>query len=195
MPFFKNKKNQSDEQLLHEYRKNKNLDAIEELYLRYSHLVFFVCMKYLKNEEESKDAVMEIFNKLLSEKQKKEIKNFKNWLFVITRNYCFYQIKKRNRQYELDSEIKKNKTFFMENVEFDTLINSKQNKNDLLNEALKKLPADQKACIQLFYYQNKTYQDISEITGFDLKKVKSCIQNGKRRLKNLLEQNEVFDDD
>ena len=195
MPFFKNKKNQSDEQLLHEYRKNKNLDAIEELYLRYSHLVFFVCMKYLKNEEESKDAVMEIFNKLLSEKQKKEIKNFKNWLFVITRNYCFYQIKKRNRQYELDGEIKKNKTFFMENVEFDTLINSKQNKNDLLNEALKKLPADQKACIQLFYYQNKTYQDISEITGFDLKKVKSCIQNGKRRLKNLLEQNEVFDDD
>jgi len=60
-------------------------------------------------------------------------------------------------------------------------------------EALKKcigeLKSEQKECITLFYLEEKCYQEIAEELNFDLKKVKSHIQNGKRNLKICMEQN------
>jgi len=42
----------------------------------------------------------------------------------------------------------------------------------------------------LFFLQQKCYKDVAEVTGFDLGKVKSYIQNGKRNLKICMERNE-----
>ena len=60
-------------------------------------------------------------------------------------------------------------------------------------EALKKcidqLKNEQKECIKLFYLEEKCYQEIAESTNYELKKVKSYIQNGKRNLKICMEQN------
>ena len=56
----------------------------------------------------------------------------------------------------------------------------------LLEEALEELNPEQKSCITLFYHHKKSYQQISEITGYSLLQVKSNIQNGKRNLKLLL---------
>jgi len=53
----------------------------------------------------------------------------------------------------------------------------------------KKLNSEQKKSIELFYFQKKSYQEIVDETGFELKKVKSYIQNGKRNLKICIEQN------
>jgi len=55
-----------------------------------------------------------------------------------------------------------------------------------LEEALKQLKPEQQSCIQLFYIEEKSYQEVATITGFEIKKVKSYIQNGKRNLKILM---------
>ena len=43
-------------------------------------------------------------------------------------------------------------------------------------------------CVRLFYLEDKSYREVAEATGFDLGKVKSAIQNGKRNLKLYLEK-------
>ena len=50
------------------------------------------------------------------------------------------------------------------------------------------LPEEQRKCIRLFYFDNKSYAEISSETGFELKGVKSFIQNGRRNLKIWLEK-------
>ena len=57
-----------------------------------------------------------------------------------------------------------------------------------LTKALSKLSEHQLICIKLFFYEKRSYQEIAEETGYELKKVKSYIQNGKRNLKNFLEK-------
>ena len=59
---------------------------------------------------------------------------------------------------------------------------------DLMETALKELNPEQQQCVTLFYLQKKSYQEISQSTGYNLLQVKSYIQNGKRNLKILIEQ-------
>ncbi len=191
----KNIADKSDQELLLEYRLEENLSAFETLFLRYSHLIFLVCMKYLKNEPDSQDALMEIFEQSLVDLQKYEISNFRGWLYLKTRNFCLYKIRKKRRSVDVLQKFKKSEKNFMENSAFDTLIGGKQIRIEKLPAALEKLAEDQKRCLQLFYFEKKTYQQIAEATGLKLNKVKSCIQNGKRNLKNWLKQTEAFQDE
>ena len=64
------------------------------------HLVYGVCLKYLKEREESKDAVMQIFEKLIVEIPKHNIENFSSWLHVVTKNYCLMQLRSDKSQSE-----------------------------------------------------------------------------------------------
>ena len=60
--------------------------------------------------------------------------------------------------------------------------------NMKLKKCIDSLSSEQKQCIQLFYYKEKCYKEISDITKYNIKKVKSYIQNGKRNLKNCMEK-------
>ena len=55
-----------------------------------------------------------------------------------------------------------------------------------LEKAITTLSDDQKQCIELFYLQEKTYKEVTDMTGFSMNQVKSHIQNGRRNLKSYL---------
>ena len=57
----------------------------------------------------------------------------------------------------------------------------------ILMNCIDALKDEQKACIDLFYLKKHCYQEVAEQTGFEIKKVKSYIQNGKRNLKICIE--------
>ena len=76
---------QTDEELVAAYRDTLDNYYVGTLYKRYTHLIMGVCIKYLKNEEAAGDAVMEVFEKLLDELPKHEIKQFKPWLCTIAK--------------------------------------------------------------------------------------------------------------
>ena len=184
------KKNISDEELLSLYLKTNNLKVLGKLFMQYYHLVYGVCLKYLKEREESKDATVQIFEKLILEIPKHKIEKFKPWLYVLTKNYCLMHLRKKT------SEEKKFKLFsdekIMENTEDLHPINEAPNLEieNKLRACLERLKIEQKECIVMFYYQQKCYKEIASLQGIEEKKVKSFIQNGKRNLKNCLEQNE-----
>jgi RNA polymerase sigma-70 factor (ECF subfamily) len=179
-----------DNELIRLYRRTSDTAHAGELYERYVHLVYGVCMKYLKNEEDSKDAVMQIFEKLLVELKSHEITNFKSWLHVLAKNHCLMWLRSARVRHEksiLTFEVSED----MENGNGLHLTEEDVNLEDnlvMLEKGIQVLPAEQKQCIELFYLQQKCYKEIVEISGYDLKKVKSYIQNGKRNLKIYLEK-------
>ncbi|MEO1383805.1 MAG: sigma-70 family RNA polymerase sigma factor [Bacteroidota bacterium] len=62
-----------------------------------------------------------------------------------------------------------------------------------MEQALTKLKLEQRVCVELFFLQKKSYQEVASETGYTLKQVKSYIQNGKRNLKIRMEQMSVED--
>jgi RNA polymerase sigma-70 factor (ECF subfamily) len=180
-------KEQTDEELISLYKKAGDLEIVGILYDRYTALTFGVCLKYLKDREESRDAVMQIFEKLIVSLKTHEVNVFKAWLYVTARNHCLMHLRgRKGKNFEELSP------FLMESgsnghQEHGADIESNLNR---LEKCMESLATEQKQCVRLFYLQQKCYKEITEVTGYDLNKVKSYIQNGKRNLKICMERNE-----
>lgn len=182
---------QPDEELIKAYKKSLKSEYIGILFERYSHLVYGVCLKYMKDEDKSKDAVMQIFESLHSKLIEFEITSFKSWLHTVSRNHCLMALRKeKSERIHLENLYKISGGDIMESDEFIHLFEDDHREEiiSLLEEAIGQLNEEQKTCIELFYLRNKSYREVSEITGYDMNKVKSHIQNGKRNLRILLER-------
>jgi RNA polymerase sigma-70 factor, ECF subfamily len=183
---------QSDEELLKEFVRSGDIEVLGELYSDYMHLVYGVCLKYLKNRDESKDAVMQIFEKLVIEVPKQQIENFKSWLYVVTKNYCLMQLRSEKTLSEKSQEWMTDSKVFMENTPILHPIDEDgQNIDKELENCIQKLKVEQKECILQFYYENRCYNEIALNLNLDEKKVKSHLQNAKRNLKLCLEEKHV----
>ena len=175
--------------MLKKYRFSGDLEVLGELYSRYMHLVYGVCMKYLKNRDDAKDAVMQIFDKLIMELRSHEIKQFKPWLYVITKNYCLMQIRsQKTAERRINNYKIEHVTSVESTVELHPIDKEDAENDRLLKECIENLNDEQKKCIRLFYFENKCYREIAESLNMDEKNVKSHLQNGKRNLKICLEK-------
>lgn len=179
-------KNQDDAALLAQYKRTGNLEVLGVLYNRYMHLVYGVCLNYFKEEEASKDAVMQIFEELILKLKVHEVQNFKSWLHVLTRNHCLMAIRKlsKNNTVSIDDVFVENTDFVHLDIE-----DTKETQLTVMEKCMETLPEEQKVSVDLFYLQEKCYKEVAEITGYELVKVKSYIQNGKRNLKICIEKN------
>lgn len=181
-------KKRSDEELIAGFISTGDLETLGELYSGYMHLVYGVCLKYLKSSDEAMDAVMMIFENLITAIPKQKIENFSGWLHVVTKNYCLMQIRSQKSKDERFEDWKNESAVFMENDPYlHPVDNDGPEMEEALADCITKLKEDQKRCIRLFYYENKCYDEIALDMGIDEKKVKSYLQNGKRNLKLCLE--------
>ena len=179
----------SDEELIQRYKLNSESHYAGVLFQRYTHLVLGVCLKYLQNEEDSKDAVMEIFEHLLEALLKHEVSNFKSWLHTVARNHCLMKLRRQSQKhFKSQVAIDAVENELVENPEFEHLLDEKARADRIeqLRFALTQLHPHQRTCVELFYLEGRSYQEIADSTGYSLNQVKSHIQNGKRNLKNLL---------
>ncbi|MBN2214265.1 MAG: sigma-70 family RNA polymerase sigma factor [Bacteroidales bacterium] len=179
----------TDDELVKKIRLFNDRYAIEALFERYVHLIFGICLKYLKDTELSKDAVMEIFDTSLNKISGTEISNFKGWIYTVTKNHCLMKLRKNSSSRRHQEEIMQNlKEEIMESDIRLNLINEEDHNadTDYLSSAMTKLKKEQEECIRMMYLENKSYKEIADLTGYSLKQVKSYIQNGKRNLKILI---------
>jgi len=188
--FIRNKaKELTDNELIDKFKSSGDTEILGKLYSRYTHLVYGVCLKYLKNRDDSKDAVIDIFERLITINPEQEISNFRGWLHVVTRNHCLMELRSVKRQEKNLQEWSVDPSGFMEYEADLHPIDKEGNKlDDALNKCIEKLREEQRHCIRLFYYGNKCYSEIANELGIDEKKVKSHLQNGKRNLKICLEE-------
>ena len=186
MNFFKrNKPHQlTDDELIAKYKSNSDGVYLGELYKRYSHLVFGVCLKYLKNETDAEDAVLQIFENLMGDLKKHEIVNFKSWLHSVARNHCLMHLRKMKSVMKKVSEyeaVYEHEETFAAPFEVNEKFEQELVLTDL-EKAVAVLKEEQRVCIELFYLKEKCYNEVAEETGYTIKQVKSYIQNGKRNL-------------
>ncbi|NLA24279.1 MAG: sigma-70 family RNA polymerase sigma factor [Bacteroidales bacterium] len=152
-------------------------------------MIYSICFKYLKNNELSQDAAMDVFEILLDKLKTHEVKNFKSWLYSLVRNHCLMQLREKSAEQKFTEDFKNTYISFVEIDENShQYIKDKEKALEALEIFMQKLNHEQKICVELFYIEEKSYAQISEITGFDFKKVKSNIQNGKRNLKIMMEE-------
>jgi RNA polymerase sigma-70 factor (ECF subfamily) len=178
----------NDQQLLEMYRVHHKSEYLGILLKRYTLLLLGVCNKYLKNQEEAKDAVQQVFSKVIQEVEKYPIPHFKSWLYTITRNHCFMLLRKKHvvlpEEY-IEHQPLAGQDTLHENLQH---LVQKEAMLELLEEALSNLTPNQQECVSLFYLQKLSYQQISAKTGFELLQVKSYIQNGKRNMRIFIEK-------
>jgi RNA polymerase sigma factor (sigma-70 family) len=176
----------TDQELLARFYAERNNEWLGLILERYTLLLLGVCMKYLKNEEEAKDAVQQIFLKSITEMQKYRVEYFKSWIYMVARNHCLMKL--RERQGKITSATENKLALQAQEEEPDISPLEKDRLLEKMAIALLSLNKEQKQCITLFYLEKKSYQEIVEITDFTMMQVKSHIQNGKRNLKNLIDR-------
>ncbi len=193
IPFRRHKKEKSDGELLADYQNSRDMEILGELYQRYMHLVYGVCLKYFGEREKSKDAVIQIFEKLVIEVEKHEISNFKSWLFVVSKNHCLMELRKtKSGKTLLISDEREMAVFMEKEPELHPIDKEPEEINEkALNDCIERLKEEHKQCVRLFYFENKSYREIGSVLNLEEKKVKSFIQNGKRNLKICLESKHV----
>lgn len=182
-------KNLSDVELIEAYQQDYNNAYIGVLYKRYMNLVYGVCYKYLGNHHDAEDATVHIFTLIMDKLKEVQVTYFKSWLYIVSKNYAVGILRKQksDRLHNYTSF----EDEFMEigddsHLNIEELI-KKDDSESLLKQGIHSLKEAQQVCVELFYLQSKSYLDVANITGFEVKQVKSHIQNGKRNLKMFLE--------
>lgn len=162
---------------------------VGELFERHVKTVFGACLFYFRDKALAKDAVMQIFEKLITELRRSEVKYFKGWLSFVVRNYCISELRKHKGhtllpETYLDFEITEP---LVDEEERLARVNDER-MLESMRECLPRLKDKQRICIEQFYLEGKSYQEISDATAFTVNEVKSYIQNGKRNLKLMIEE-------
>ncbi len=174
-----------DNELLQNFYSDHNNEWLGILLPRYTLLLLGVCMKYLKNEEDAKDSVQQIFLKTINELHKYKVDYFKSWIYMIAKNHCLMKLRDKGKiPVELTEQMSASPDTAAEKI---SLI-EKDNTLNQLQIALQELSTEQKVCVTLFYLEKKSYAEISSSTGYNMMQVKSNIQNGKRNLRLSLER-------
>lgn len=175
----------SDTELLNRFTADHNNEWLGILLERYTMLLLGVSMKYLKNEEEAKDAVQQVFLKAINELHKYKVEYFKSWIYMIAKNHCLMKLRDKGRfSTALDEQTLKTPA---EPEEKNSYI-EKDKTLDNLSVALLQLNKEQQLCVTLFYLEKKSYLEISQQSNIGILQVKSHIQNGKRNLKIIMKR-------
>ena len=176
----------SDAELLALYQRDQQQEVLAQLYLRYTDLVYGTCLKYLGVQEAAKDAVMNIYEELQQKLKQAAVNNFRGWLYVVTKNHCLMQLRQRTKLVttEFDNNIVQSEDFSHLEKVFE-----KERQLNRLSGCMQQLGEEQRNVVRLFYLENKCYQEITSLTGFNWNKVRSLVQNGRRNLKICMEAN------
>lgn len=178
---------QTDEELVQSYQATGDMEVLAELYQRYMDLVYGVCLKYLEDKEDARDAVLNIFEELVPKLKKHDVTFFKAWLYQLAKNHCLMLLRrKKSGPVYVDAEfVQLGDNMHLEDVMF------KESQLVHLQDCIGQLASQQKQSIELFYLKGQCYKEIAESTGIELNKIKSFIQNGRRNLKICMDKKAI----
>ncbi len=174
-----------DEELVANYKTSGDLNVLSDLYQRYMELLYGVCLKYFKDEDDAKDAVLNIYEELITKLRKYEVVSFRSWVYQVARNHCLMKLRsdKKFTKTQMDVSLVQNE----EDVHLNGVMEKEEHFKQL-RYCMDQLVPAQKQAVALFYLEGKCYNEISQSTGIDWKQVRSYIQNGRRNLKNCMDK-------
>jgi RNA polymerase sigma-70 factor (ECF subfamily) len=155
--------------------------ALGYLWDRYAHLLLGVGMKYLKNTDAARDAVIDLFAALPDLLRKHDVERFKPWVHTVMRNRCLLVLRAAKQTTDLAESLTE------EELHSD---GTRLREMDLqrLEAAIERLNEPQRLCIRLFHLERCCYQETAARTGFTVEQVRSHLQNGRRHLRIMITQ-------
>jgi RNA polymerase sigma-70 factor (ECF subfamily) len=179
-----------DAAVLQLYKQKQWPRCIDELFLRYGHLIYGVFLKYTKDKYAAEDLLMDLFAKLPQLLMHHEIQQLKPWLHTVARNEALQFIRKAKKLsgVSLDENAMGHSVGAASDEAQEELLWKEQQLN-LLEKVMEQLKPVQKECVHLFFIEQLSYEEIMNKTQLSFKEVKSHLQNGKRNLKIMMEQN------
>ena len=178
---------------MQQYQQSGDLETLGVLYERYVELVYGVCLKYFKEKTKAEDAVMAIFETLVEKVKTHEIRQFRPWLHVVAKNHCLMQLRKKDRTVSFDdmAPTAQAEVVHSAGVLHPVDVFEEDGQQLVLKNCIEKLPTQQKYSVEQFYFEEKTYKEIADLTGDDLGLVRSNIQNGRRNLRICMEKSGI----
>ena len=176
----------TDEELMHEYAQG-DAQALSLLFSKYKEPVFNFCLRILRNRSEAEDVTSETFMALLNKKYVRQSSaKFSTWLYTIARNTSISRIRKKQKLFSLWTKNKEGQDTLMDVVDTTPLIRDEmesRQKNNMLEDSLKRLPTDLKEALVLREFHDLSYEDIAQVLGCSLAKVKILIFRAREVLR------------
>lgn len=174
------------EELKNLFAKIKNNDntAFEELYSKYSKLIYKIAYSILKNKSDAEDVMQLVFEKIYSiDKEKLPTKNEASWLYSVTRNETLNYLKSNKNNINLEDlyEIEDN------NNELDKVI-----EREKYNKLISKLNDDEKEIVSLKIISNCSFEEIGKVLNMPTGTVKWRYYKAVNTLKLLLSNFTMF---
>jgi len=143
----------------------------------YSDNIFRFALKHLKNEMSAKDIVQETFTKVWVKYEEINYDRVKSYLFTTAYHAIVDWVRKEGRSGDIEKTTERSEN---PALSFDV--------QDVLNEALDKLPEIQKSVVLLRDYEGYSYEEIAEITGLNESQVKVYIFRARKALKEYIKR-------
>jgi RNA polymerase sigma factor (sigma-70 family) len=177
----------SDSEIVREYLRTQNSSYFSMLYRKYSGKVYGKCISILKHEDEARDAVQDIFVKImLNLGNFGEKSQFSTWIYSITYNFCIDVIRKK----------KKDKTLFSEDIErapdvaADEVPDQYLLEMDMkyLKQVLEELPTGDKMILLMKYQDDMSIKEIADILDKTESAIKMKIKRAKHKAQEIFER-------
>lgn len=164
--------------------KNNNNTAFEELYSKYSKLIYKIAYSILKNKSDAEDVMQLVFEKIYSmDKENLPTKNETSWIYSVTKNETLNYFKSNRNNINLDDiyEIEDN------NQEISKIIDQEN-----YNRLISKLNDNEKEIISLKIISNFSFEEIGKILNMPTGTVKWRYYKAINTLKLLLSNLTMF---
>jgi len=180
--------NKTDDIYYIEAVRNGNVQAFSFLVEKYQKLVYTLALKLLKKPEEAEEMAQDTFVKAFQKLNSYEGKSkFSTWLYSITYNACISELRKRRIEFKSldDRQISDQDEQKMHDYYRET---RKEDQEKYLNLALARLPEDDQVLVTLYYYENQSMDEISQITGLTVSNIKVKIYRARKKMYELLHE-------
>ena len=169
--------------------------AFSQLLDDYQQKVFGTCISFIPNKEDAEDVAQEVFLEVFKSIHKfKGDSKLSTWIYKIATNKCLEFIRKKNTkkrfafmQTIMGNEIPLDKTSYFTEVNHPGILLENKEKSAIIFKAINTLPESQRVIFTLAKIDDKSYQEIVEITGKSLSSVESLMFRAKKGLQEKLE--------
>ena len=161
-------------------------DLFRLLIRQYERAVYGMGRSFFRNSDDASDFVQEVFIKAYRSLSQFEGRSrFSTWLYKIAYNTAINELTRR-KEYRSLLEEDTNKLSGGSDTPERALL--REAAREAVQNALKELPERYRICIDLFFFYDRSYQEIEAITGFPVNTIKSHVFRAKKMLREKLKQ-------
>lgn len=154
-------------------------EMLRQFYGRYASEIYLYLYSLCKSRELAEDLMQDVFLKALLSLSDFHT-NIRAWLYKVARNTCLNELRKRNRETELDEQLAISEETILGNV-----IQNEQKKQ--LYQAMMKLPDRQREILELFYFSEMSIKEIAAVLSLTSENVRVLAYRAKKQLRNEME--------